>query len=124
MEIICTSLHQSHLLSVIVYNSAASIIVSNAHSWLYGNLSMDLLIFVYFILVHCIAQQYMLRKRDDIVHVHLFAEEFLEKEVRGEEILDKERSLWERRNNIVLNAGNSFLLFECSDSNFSVRMKH
>ena len=51
----------------------AVIIVSNAHSWFYSNLSIALLIFVYFIFFHCIAKQYKLRKRDDIVPIHLFA---------------------------------------------------
>ena len=58
------------------------------------------IIFVYFICFHCFSKRYKLRKRDDIVPIHLFAEEFFEKELRGQKRLDKERSLWEKTMNI------------------------
>ena len=69
------------------------IIVSNDHGYFYSNLTTACIIFVYFILFHCISKRYLLRKRDDIVPIHLFAEEFVEKEIRGRERLDKERSM-------------------------------
>ena len=72
-----------------------------AHDWFYNNLSFAFIVFVYFIFFHCISKRYKLRKRDDIVPIHLFAEEFVEKEIRGRERLDKERSLWEKQINIV-----------------------
>ena len=68
------------------------IIIPNSHGWFYGNLSIALIMLVYFIFFHCISKQYKLRKRDDIVPIHLFAEEFFEKELRGREKLDDERS--------------------------------
>ena len=68
------------------------IISSNAHSWFYSNLSIAFIIFVHFVFFHCISKRYKLRKRDDIVPIHLFAEEFVEKEIRGREKLAKERS--------------------------------
>ena len=66
---------------------------NNPHDWFYSNLSIAFVIFVYFIFFHCFSKRYKLRKRDDIVPIHLFAEEFFEKELRGQERLDKERSL-------------------------------
>ena len=71
------------------------IFVHNAHGWFYSNLSIALTIFVYFIFFHCFSKRYKLRKRDDIVPIHLFAEDFFEKELRGRERLDRERSSWE-----------------------------
>ena len=68
--------------------------IFNAHGWFYSSLSIALISFVYFIFFHCISKRYRLRKRDDIVPIHLFAEEFVEKEIRGRERLDKERSSW------------------------------
>ena len=78
-----------------------AIIVSNSHTLFYSNLSVALIIFVYFMFFHCISKRYKLRKRDDIVPIHLFAEEFFEKELRGQQRLDEERSSWERRSKIV-----------------------
>ena len=77
------------------------VIVSNAHHWFCSNLLVALIIFVYFVLFHCISKQYKWRKRDDIVPIHLFAEEFFEKELRGREKLDKERFSQENKSNIV-----------------------
>ena len=65
------------------------IISFNAHGWFYSNLSLAFIIFVYFIFFHCISKRYKLRKRDDIVPIYLFAEEFVEKELRGRERLIK-----------------------------------
>ena len=78
-----------------------AIIISNPHTWFYSNLSIALIIFVYFMFFHCISKRYKLRKRDDIVPIHLFAEEFFEKELRGQQWLDEERSSWKRRTKIV-----------------------
>ena len=78
-----------------------SIFISNPHSKFYSNLSIALVIFVYFIIYHCVSKQYKLRKRDDIVPIHLFAEEFFEKELKRQGRHDKQRSLWEESNNIV-----------------------
>ena len=71
------------------------IIISNPHGWFYCNLSIALIMLVYFMLFYCISKRYKWRKRDDIVPIHLFAEEFFEKELRGQEQLDKERSFME-----------------------------
>ena len=78
-----------------------TIIISNGHSWFYTNVFIAIIIIVYFIFFHCISKRYKLRKRDDIVPIHLFAEQFFEKELRGPERLDRERALWAKRNNIV-----------------------
>ena len=78
---------------------AAAIVISNPHSWFYDNLSIALLIFVYFVFFYCISKWYKFRKRDHIVPIHLFAEEFFEKELQGQERLEKERASWARRNN-------------------------
>ena len=82
-------------------NHLVAAIISNAHSWFYYSMSIAFITFVYFMFFHCVSKRYKLRKRDDIVPIHLFAEEFVEKDIRGREILDKERSLWERRMNTV-----------------------
>ena len=66
--------------------------ISNAHGWFYSNLSIAFIMCLYFVVFHCISKRYKLRKRDDIVPIHLFAEEFVEKEIRGRERLYKERS--------------------------------
>ena len=70
------------------------------HDWFYSTLSTTFITFVYFIFFHYLSKRYKLRKRDDVVPIHLFAEEFFEKELRGQERLDKERSSWEISNNI------------------------
>ena len=79
----------------------APIIISNAHRWFYSCLSVAFIIFVYFVFFHCISKRYKLRKRDDIVPIHLFAEEFFEKELEGQQRLDEERSSWKRRSSTV-----------------------
>ena len=96
-------LMSSALSSFIGYgiSELVAVIVSKPHSWFYSNLFIALLIFVYFVFFHCVSKRYKLRKRDDIVPIHLFAEEFFEKELRGQERLDEERSSWERRSNIA-----------------------
>ena len=66
--------------------------ISNTHVWFYSNLSIAFIMFLYVVVFHCISKQYKLRKRDDIVPVHLFAKEFVETEIRGRERLYKERS--------------------------------
>ena len=78
-----------------------SISFSNVHSWFCGKLSIMFIIFVYFILFYYISKRYKLRKRDDIVPIHLFAEEYFEKELRGQKRLSVERSLWEKRINML-----------------------
>ena len=77
------------------------IIFTNSHGWFYSNLSIALIMFVYFMFFHWISKRYKYRKRDDIVPIHLFAEEYFEKELRGREKLDKERSSWNNRGNTV-----------------------
>ena len=83
-----------------IYNGVP-IIFSNRHNWFYSNLSIALILFVYFVLFHCTAKRYKWRKRDDIVPIHLFAEEFIEKELRGQANLDKERSSWNKSINAI-----------------------
>ena len=68
--------------------------IFNAHGWFYSNLSIAITIFLYFIFFHCFSKRYKLRKRDDIVPIHLFTEDFFEKELRGQERLDEEWSSW------------------------------
>ena len=46
---------------------------------------------MYLILFVCFSKCYKLRKRDDIVPIHLFAEEFFEKELEGRRRLENER---------------------------------
>ena len=77
-----------------------TITTSNAYGW-YTNMSIAFIIFLYFIFFHCISKRYKLRKRDDIAPIHLFAEEFYEKELRGNEGMDRARSLREKRIDIV-----------------------
>ena len=76
---------------------ACIISIFNANGSFYSNLSIAFTIFVYFIFFHCFSKRYKLRRRDDIVPVHLFAEDFFEKELRGRERLDKEISALENR---------------------------
>ena len=77
------------------------IVTSNEHSWFYSNLSLALISFVNFILFHYIAKQYKWRKRDDIVPIHLFAEEFFEKEVKGRKRFSEEQFHFRNRSNIM-----------------------
>ena len=62
-----------------------AIVISTAHGWLYSNLSIVCIyiICLYFIIFYCVSKRCKLRKRDDIVPIHLFAEDFDEKEIRG-----------------------------------------
>ena len=59
---------------------------ANAYSWFYSNIYNYCFgyLCVYFISFHCISKQYKLRKRDDSATIHLFAEEYFEKELRGQ----------------------------------------
>ena len=65
------------------------IMISTTHGWFCSNLSIAFIMFVYFVCFYCISKQYKLRKRDDIVPIHLFAEDYFEKEIRGRQRLDK-----------------------------------
>ena len=101
---LCGFAVMSSALSVFIsygMQTLVTIIISNVHNWFYTNLSYALIILVYFMFFHYISKRYKLRKRDDIVPIHLFAEEFFEKELRGQERLDRERTLWGKRNNIL-----------------------
>ena len=82
----------------------------NAHNWFYSNLTIAFIICVYFVLFYCFSKNYKFRKRDDIVPIYLFAEEFVEKDIRGRERLDKERTFWERRMTIVKKTMAIFIL--------------
>ena len=75
-----------------------TVLVSNVHNWFYSKLSIVLIFLVYFIFFHYISKRYKLRKRDDIVPIHLFAEEYFERELKGQERLDRARALWEEGN--------------------------
>ena len=86
----------SAFIGLVVYKVVVSkISLSNDHGWFYINMSIACIVFVYFIFFHCFSKRYKLRKRDDIVPIHLFAEDFFEKELRGRERLDKEQYSWE-----------------------------
>ena len=78
-----------------------STLIPPTHSQFYSNLSIAFIVFVYFLLFHSLSKRYKWRKRDDIVPIHLFAEEYFEKELRGQKRLEKERSSWQRRMNVV-----------------------
>ena len=78
-----------------------SVIIPTTHSQFYSNLSIAFIIFVYLLFFHFVSKRYKWRKRDDIVPIYLLAEEYFEKELRGQKRLDKERALWERKMNLV-----------------------
>ena len=46
-------------------------------------------------------------KIDDVVPIHLFAKGFFEKELKGQQRLDEERSLWKGRSTIQWNPRNA-----------------
>ena len=77
------------------------IIFSNAHGWFYSNLFLTFITFVYFTSFHYVCKQYKLRKRDDIVPIHLLAEEVTEREMKERRKLDAEKALWKKRINVV-----------------------
>ena len=77
-------------------------IFSNDHCRFYSNLSIVVITIVYLIFFHFISKRYKLRKRDDIVPIHLFAEEYFEKEIRGRKRLEKETFSCDKKNKISL----------------------
>ena len=83
----------SSALSAFISYGIREIVVINTskdHNWFYSYLCIALIVFVYFMFFHYVSKRYKLRKRDDIVPIHLFAEEFFEKELRGQRWLDEE----------------------------------
>ena len=50
---------------------------------------------VYLILFVCSSKNYILLKRNDIVPIHLFTEEYFEKELKGLRRQDNERIQWQ-----------------------------
>ena len=72
----------------------ANAIFPNTDSWFSSNIALAVASAVYLILFVCFSKCYKLRKRDDIVPIHLFAEEYFEKELEGQKRLDKERFKW------------------------------
>ena len=66
-------------------------IFSNTHSWFICNISLTIITAVYLILFVCFSKWYKLRKRDDIVPIHLFAEEYFEKELEGRKRMENKR---------------------------------
>ena len=73
----------------------ASALFPNLDTWFISNISVAVASAVYFILFVCFSKCYKLRKRDDIVPIHLFAEEYFDKEVEGRRRLESERRQWE-----------------------------
>ena len=74
----------------------ASVIFSKMDPWFISNISLAVVSAVYLILFVCFSKSYKLRKRDDIVPIHLFAEEYFEKELEGRRRLESERHQWEK----------------------------
>ena len=68
-----------------------SAIFSGMDSWFIHNIVLSVASAVYLILFMCFSKYYKLRKRDDIVPIHLFAEEYFEKELKGRRSLDNKR---------------------------------
>ena len=68
-----------------------SVVSSNTHSWFIINISLSVVTALYLILFVCFSKRYKLRKRDDIVPIHLFAEEYFEKELEGRAKFNNER---------------------------------
>ena len=68
-----------------------SVLFSSTHSWFIANISLFVVTALYLILFVSFSKCYVLRKRDDIVPIHLFAEEYLEKELEGRTRFNNER---------------------------------
>ena len=77
----------------------ASFIFSNIHTWFISNIALTIISGVYLILFACFSKCYKLRKSDDIVPIHLFAEEYIEKELEGQRRLENER--FQSRQNVT-----------------------
>ena len=77
------------------------VVSSDSHSWFYTDLLNACVSFVCYILLHYVSKRYKLRKRDDIVPIHLFAEEFVEKEIREQQKFDEERASFHKWSTIV-----------------------
>ena len=69
-------------------------IFSSTEKWFTTNVSFAVASAVYLILFVCFSKRYKLRKRDDVVPIHLFAEEYFEKELEGRRRQDNERLQW------------------------------
>ena len=76
-------------------------IFPHKHVLFYAYLLLAFITLIYFILFHYTAKQYKLWKTGDIVPIHLFAEDYFEKESKGQRRPDRERGLWEKRLNMV-----------------------
>ena len=74
----------------------ASAIFSNDDSWFSSHILVAVAVFVYLILFVCFSKHYKLRRLNDIVPIHLFAEEYFEKELEGQRRLDNQRLCWEK----------------------------
>ena len=59
------------------------VVFSSTHSWFISSISLFVVTALYLIFFVCFSKRYVLRKRDDIVPIHLFAEEYFEKELKG-----------------------------------------
>ena len=70
-------------------------IFPSTDSWFSSHIALAVASAVYFILFVCLSKWYKLRKRDDIVPIHLFAEDYFEKELEGRRRLDTERLQWQ-----------------------------
>ena len=61
------------------------------HHWFISKITLTIISAVYLILFVCFSKCYKLRKRDDIVPIHMFAEEYFEKELEGRRRLKNTR---------------------------------
>ena len=78
----------------------ASVIFSKTDKWFISDISVAVTSAVYLILFVSFFKSYKLRKRDDIVPIQLFAEEYFEKELEGQRRLESERLQREKYFNI------------------------
>ena len=70
-------------------------IFPSTDNWFSSNIALSVASAVYLILFVCFSKRYKLLKRDDIVPIHLFAEEYFEKELKGRRRQDSERLQWQ-----------------------------
>ena len=73
----------------------ASAIFSQEYRWFISHIALTVISALYLVLFVCFSKCYKLRKKDDIVPIHLFAEEYFEKELEGRRRqLGNERLQW------------------------------
>ena len=73
----------------------AYVIFPSTDNWFSSHMALAVASAEYLILCVFFSKRYKLRIRDDIVPIHLFAEEYFEKELEGRRRLDNERLQWQ-----------------------------